>query len=146
MGNGTLELLLVEDNPGDVRLVREAFDQGRFQNNLHVATDGEEALDFVYGRGEHADAPRPDLVLLDLNLPKTSGQEVLDEMKSDDDLRRIPVIVLTSSRARGDLIDSYDRHTNAYLTKPTDPDEYVDLVRTVESFWLSLVKLPPKGD
>lgn len=145
MGNGELDLLLVEDNPGDVRLIREAFENGRFQNSLHVARNGDEALDFVHQRGEYADAPRPGIVLLDLNLPRTSGREVLDEMKSHEELRRIPVIVVTSSRERGDLIESYDRHTNAYLTKPTDPDEFGDLVRTIESFWLSLVKLPPKG-
>ena len=144
MTDGELELLLVEDNPGDVRLIQEAFSEGRFRNSLHVATDGEEALDFVHQRGEYADAPRPDLVLLDLNLPKRSGQAVLEEMKTDDDLRFIPVIVITSSRARDDVIKSYSRHTNAYLTKPTDPQEYVDLARTIEAFWLSLVKLPPK--
>ena len=144
MTDGELELLLVEDNPGDVRLIQEAFKKGRFQNTLHVVSDGEAALDFVRQTGEYVDAPRPDLVLLDLNLPKRSGHDVLGEMKSDEDLQRIPVIVITSSRAREDLIESYSRHTNAYLTKPSDPDEFVDLVRTIESFWLSLVKLPPK--
>ena len=141
-----VDILLVEDNPGDVRLTREAFGELDLDGRLHVVNDGEAALDFVHRRDEHADAPRPDLVLLDLNLPKVDGLEVLEEIKSDPELRRIPVVVLTGSKAEEDIVESYDRHTNAYLTKPIDPEEFVALVQSFESFWLSLVKLPPKPE
>lgn len=139
-----IEVLLVEDNPGDVRLTREAFSEGHIHNNIHVANDGETAVDFLYRRGQYEDAPRPDLILLDLNLPRKNGEEVLEEIKDDETLRRIPVIVLTSSEAEEDIVRSYDLHTNAYLTKPVNPDEFVTLVRSFEQFWLSLVKLPPE--
>ncbi|SFR32350.1 response regulator [Halogeometricum limi] len=138
------DILLVEDNPGDVRLTREAFERGNISNELHVVTDGAEALDFCYRRGAYEDAPRPHLVLLDLNLPKVDGTEVLERLKGDPDLKSIPVVVLTSSEAETDVVESYELHTNAYLTKPIDPDEFVDLVRTFEDFWLTLVKLPPR--
>lgn len=143
-GDGeSIDILLVEDNPGDVRLTREAFTEISLEEELHVVNDGEEALEFVHRRGDHEDAPRPDLVLLDLNLPKVDGMEVLEEIKGDPELRRIPVVVLTGSEAQEDIVESYDRHTNAYLTKPIDPEEFVDLVSSFENFWLSLVKLPP---
>jgi len=145
-GGNPIEILLVEDNPGDVRLTEEAFREGRIDNELHVVTDGESALDFLYRRGDHADAVQPDLVLLDLNLPKVDGMEVLERVKDDPDLKQIPVIVLTSSEDETDIVESYDRHTNAYLTKPIDPDEFVDLVRSLESFWLRFVHLPPRED
>ena len=141
---GSVDILLVEDNPGDVRLTKEAFTEIELDEELYVVNDGEEALDFVHGRGEYDDAPRPDLVLLDLNLPRVDGLEVLDDVKSDPELRSIPVVVLTGSEAEEDILESYDRHTNAYLTKPIDPEEFVELVRSFESFWLSLVKLPPE--
>jgi CheY-like chemotaxis protein len=147
-GNGTgesVDILLVEDNPGDVRLIREAFAERDIAVDLEVVTDGASALDFVHQRGDHDDAPRPEMVLLDLNLPKVDGLEVLEELKSDPELRRIPVVVLTGSEAQEDVVESYDRHTNAYLTKPIDPDEFASLVQSFERFWLSLVKLPP-GD
>jgi len=140
------QLLLVEDNPGDVRLTREAFEEGRIQNELHVVPDGAEALDFLHQRGEYSDAPRPDLVLLDLNLPRTDGETVLEELKADPELRSIPVIVLTSSRTEEDVARSYDLHANAYLTKPVDPDEFIETVRAFEKFWFSVVRLPPERD
>ncbi|ELY31037.1 response regulator receiver protein [Natrialba magadii ATCC 43099] len=142
----TAQILLVEDNPGDVRLTKEAFKQGRIENDLHVVSDGTEALEFLHQRNEYADAPRPDLILLDLNLPRTDGEEVLEELKGDSELRSIPVIVLTSSRAEEDVAKSYELHANAYLTKPVDPDEFIETVRAFEKFWFSVVRLPPEGD
>lgn len=139
-------VLLVEDNPGDVRLTKEAFKEGCINNDLHVATDGEEALDFLYQRGEYSDAPRPHLVLLDLNLPKLNGQEVLEEIRDDPDLKRLPVIILTSSGAQRDIVDSYELQSNAYLTKPVTPEDFVELVQTFEEFWFTMVQLPPRAD
>lgn len=136
------DVLLVEDNPGDVRLTREAFDDGKIENTLHVVTDGVEALDFLHQRGEYADAPRPDVVLLDLNLPRKNGDEVLAEVKEDPDLRHIPVIVLTSSKSDEDVLTSYEHHANAYLTKPVDPFEFMQTVGKFEEMWFSLVRLP----
>ncbi|QLD87819.1 response regulator [Natronomonas salina] len=141
----SVDILLVEDNPGDVRLTQEAFAELDLEDALYVVNDGETALDFVNQRGAHEDAPRPDLVLLDLNLPKIDGMTVLDEIKTDPELRRIPVVVLTGSGAQEDIVESYDRHSNAYLTKPIDPEEFVDLVGSFEDFWLSLVELPPSN-
>ena len=141
-----VEILLVEDNPGDVRLTEEAFREGRIDNNLHVAADGVEALAFLEQRGEYEDAPRPDLVLLDLNLPRMNGDELLAELKADPELRRIPVIVLTSSAAEEDIVTSYELHANAYLTKPVDPAEFIDTVQSFERFWFSIVKLPTEGE
>lgn len=140
------EILLVEDNPGDVRLAREAFEDGRIANDLHVVRDGQAALDFLYQRGAHEDAPRPQLVLLDLNLPTVDGLEVLEEIADDPDLRRIPVIVLTGSEAEEDIVRSYEEHANAYLTKPVTPDAFTDLARTFEEFWFDVVRLPPTND
>lgn len=140
------QILLVEDNPGDVRLTEEAFKQGRIENDLYVVSDGNEALDFLYRRDEYADAPRPDLILLDLNLPRKDGEEVLEELKADSELRSIPVIVLTSSRAEEDVVRSYELHANAYLTKPVDPDDFIETVRAFEKFWFSVVRLPPEGE
>lgn len=136
------DLVLVEDNPGDVRLVEEAFKDAHLVNTLHVVTDGDEALDFIYQRDEYTDAPRPDLVLLDWNLPHTSGEEVLAELKGDEALRSIPVIVLTGSQAQEDVSKSYDLQANAYVTKPVDPGEFIDVVCSFEEFWLKLVRLP----
>ncbi|MDG5817750.1 response regulator [Natronococcus sp. A-GB7] len=140
------QLLLVEDNPGDVRLTREAFKQGRIDNDLHTVSDGSDALDFLHQRNEYEDAPRPDLVLLDLNLPRKDGEEVLADLKDDPELQSIPVIVLTSSRAEEDIARSYELHANAYLTKPVDPDEFIETVRAFEKFWFSVVRLPPEED
>ncbi|WP_418771552.1 response regulator [Halobacterium yunchengense] len=140
------DVLFVEDNPGDVRLAREAFAEGDLDSDLHVVSDGEAALSFLERRGEHADAPRPDVVLLDLNLPKVDGLEVLERVKRDDDLQRIPVVVLTGSAAEEDVARSYERRANAYLAKPVDPAAFADLVRSFERFWLTLAELPPDPD
>ncbi|WP_254863966.1 response regulator [Halovivax gelatinilyticus] len=137
------DILLVEDNPGDVRLTREAFEDGAIDNTLHVTTDGVEALDFLHRRGEYEDAPRPDIVLLDLNLPRKDGDEVLDEIRADPGLERLPVIVLTSSQAEEDVAKSYDLRANAFLTKPIDPDEFIGVIKSFQQFWLSIVRLPP---
>ncbi len=141
--NGSLvEILLVEDNPGDVRLTQEAMKEGKMRNNLSVARDGVEAMAFLRREGQYADAPRPDVVLLDLNLPKKDGREVLAEIKADPELRRIPVVVLTSSKADEDIINSYDAHANCYVTKPGDLEQFMEVVRSVEGFWVQIVKLP----
>jgi CheY-like chemotaxis protein len=136
------DILLVEDNSGDVRLTREAFKEGQIQNTLHVVTDGVEAMDFLAQRADYADAPLPDIVLLDLNLPRKNGDEVLEDIRDDPSLRHIPVIVLTSSQAEEDVVKSYELCANAYLTKPVDPDKFTEVVRTFEEFWLSIVRLP----
>ncbi|WP_232702311.1 response regulator [Halobacterium wangiae] len=140
-----VDILLVEDNPGDVRLTQEAFKNGQIYNSLHVVNDGVEALDYLYQRGDYEDAPSPDLVLLDLNLPRMNGDEVLEEINADPELARIPVIVLTSSGAEEDVVQSYDLQANAYLTKPVDPVEFIEVVQSFKTFWLSVVRLPP-GD
>jgi chemotaxis family two-component system response regulator Rcp1 len=137
-----IEILLVEDNPGDVRLIREALRDGKVWNNPHVVTDGEAALDFVYRRGEFADKPRPDLVLLDLNLPKKDGREVLAVIKSDPDLRRIPVVVLTTSKEEEDVLRAYNLAANCYVSKPVEFDEFMKVIRMIEDFWLTIVALP----
>jgi len=136
-------ILLVEDNPGDVRLTREAFDEGNISNTLHVTTDGVEAMDFLEKRGEYADAPRPDIVLLDLNLPRKDGGTVLAEIRDDPDLEQLPVVVLTSSEAEEDVAKSYELNANAFLTKPVDPEAFIEAVQSFQSFWLSVVRLPP---
>ena len=138
-----IEILLVEDNPGDVRLTQEAFTDAKVNNNLSVAGDGEEAMAFLKKEGDYASAPRPDLILLDLNLPRKSGKEVLAEVKTDPDLLSIPVIVMTTSEAEIDIISSYNLHANAYVTKPVDLDYFLDVVSRIEGFWLTIVKLPP---
>jgi two-component system, chemotaxis family, response regulator Rcp1 len=138
-----LAILLVEDNPGDVRLTQEAFREGLFEKQLSVAPDGVEAMAYLRRQGPYADARRPDVILLDLNLPRKDGREVLAEIKGDSDLRRIPVVVLSTSRSEEDITRSYDLHANCYVTKPADFDEYVDTVRSIEEFWMRVVKLPP---
>jgi CheY-like chemotaxis protein len=137
------QILLVEDSPSDVTLTRDALAEAKVLNELHVVQDGEAALDFVFRRGEHANAPRPDLILLDLNLPKRSGLEVLEEIKNDPELRRIPIAVLTTSEEDRDIIGAYDRHVNAYMTKPIDFDEFARCVRSIEDFFLTVVRLSP---
>jgi CheY-like chemotaxis protein len=138
-----IEVLLVEDDPGDVLLIREAFDDNKVANRLHVVSDGVEALDFMRREREYRDAPRPDLVLLDLNLPRKDGREVLAEVKGDEQLRSIPVVVLTTSQAEEDVLRSYDLHANAYVTKPVDFDRFIGVVRQIDQFFVSVVKLPP---
>jgi CheY-like chemotaxis protein len=141
--NTSADILLVEDNPGDIRLTQEAFDKSRIANTLHVVNDGIDALEFLYKRGEYADVPRPDLILLDLNLPRKNGQEFLDELHAtSSDLTQIPVIVLTSSQAEEDIVKSYELQANAYMTKPVDPSEFIDTIQTFEEFWLEVVCLP----
>ncbi|HVL49157.1 MAG TPA: response regulator [Candidatus Thermoplasmatota archaeon] len=137
-----IEILLVEDNPGDVRLTREALKEGKVANNLHVAGDGAMALEILHRKGAYANAPRPDLILLDLNLPKKNGIEVLSEIKADPDLRRIPVVILTTSQAEQDIAKTYSLHANCYITKPVDLNQFMTVVQQIESFWLSVVKLP----
>ena len=139
-----IEILMVEDNPGDVRLTVEALKEGKVRNNLRTVEDGVEAMAFLRRQGKYAEAPRPDLVLLDLNLPKMNGREVLAEIKDDDDLRRIPVVILTVSKAEQDIIKSYNLHANCYITKPVDLDQFLEVVKSIENFWLTVVMLPPR--
>ncbi len=140
-----IDILLVEDNPGDVRLTREVLKEGKLRNNLFVCGDGEDALDFLYQRGKHAAAVRPDLVLLDLNLPRKSGREVLAEVKEDADLKSIPIVVLTTSAAEPDILQSYNLHANFYITKPVDLAQFMKIVNFICDFWLEIVKLPSHG-
>lgn len=139
-------LLLVEDNPSDVRLMKEAFKEARLVNWLHVVADGNETLDFVYQRDEYTDAPRPELILLNWNLPGPSGGDVLAELKDDDDLCFIPIIILTTSPAHKDVAKSAEMQANAYMAKPVEPDEFLDTVRSVGEFWLNIVRLPYEDD
>lgn len=140
-----MDILLVEDNPGDARLAAEAFKEGRVPTRLHVVQDGIEAIAFLRREGPFESAPRPDLVLLDLNLPRKDGREVLAEIKEDPLLRRIPVIVLTTSQAETDVNRAYELHANCYIVKPVDFDRFIDVVKGIEDFWCSLVKLPPSS-
>jgi CheY-like chemotaxis protein len=140
--DGAVEILLVEDNPADARLTREVFEGGRLTTHLNVVADGEEALAFLRREGPYAESPRPKLVLLDLNLPRKDGREVLQELKSDPTLSRIPVIVLTTSAAEADILHSYDLQANCFITKPLDLDEFFDVVRAIEDFWLTTARLP----
>ena len=137
-----VDILLVEDNPGDVDLAREALDDSKMNNTLYVVEDGEEALEFLHQRGQYAEAPRPDLIILDLNLPKRDGREVLAEIKDDESLRRIPVVILTTSKAEEDVLKTYNLHANCYITKPLDLDQFLHVVRSIQNFWLSIVVLP----
>ncbi len=142
MASSPVEILLVEDNPGDVRLTREALRDAKVRNNLHVVEDGIKAIEFLRREGEYASAVRPDLILLDLNLPRMSGREVLQEIKADPDLLQIPVVVLTSSQAETDIASSYALHANCFVTKPVDLDQFIHVVRSLEDFWLTIVRLP----
>lgn len=139
-----VEILLIEDNPGDIRLVKEVFKDAKLNNNLQVALDGEEAIKMLRQEGEYFKTPRPDLILLDLNLPKKNGREVLREIKEDDELKCIPVVILTTSNAEEDLIETYKRDANCYITKPVDLDEFIKVVKSIQNFWLEIVKLPPR--
>jgi two-component system, chemotaxis family, response regulator Rcp1 len=138
-----IDILLVEDNLGDVRLTREALKEGKVYNNLHWAKDGVEALEFLRREGIYAKAPRPDIILLDLNLPKKDGREVLSVIKNDDKLRHIPVVVLTTSKAEEDVLRSYELHANCYVTKPVDLEKFIVVVQSIDRFWLTVVTLPP---
>jgi len=138
-----VEILLVEDNPGDVRLTRESLKDSKLLNHISVVGDGEEAMAFLRREGKYVEATRPDLILLDLNLPKKDGREVLAEIKTDEQLRRIPVVILTTSSAEQDILKTYDLHANCYITKPVNLDQFSAVVRGIEEFWFTIVKLPP---
>ena len=138
-----IEILLVEDNLGDMRLTQEALKEGKVYNNLHWAKDGVEAIEFLNRRGKYESAPRPDIILLDLNLPRKDGREVLEEIKSDENLKQIPVVVLTTSKAEEDVARSYALHANCYVTKPVDLEKFIVVVQSIDRFWLTVVTLPP---
>jgi chemotaxis family two-component system response regulator Rcp1 len=139
-----VEILLVEDNAGDVRLAREGLRECKLLNNLSVAEDGVKALSFLRREGAYANAPRPDLIMLDLNLPKKDGREVLKEIKEDDTLKSIPVVILTTSKAEEDIVKSYSLHANCYVTKPLAIEQFINVVQAIENFWFTIVKLPPR--
>jgi chemotaxis family two-component system response regulator Rcp1 len=138
-----IEILLVEDNPGDVRLTKEALKDSKLHNNLHVVEDGVEALAFLRREGQYNAMPTPDIILLDLNLPRKSGREVLEEIKSSENLKRIPVVVLTTSDDESDILASYNLHANCYITKPVDLSRFITIVKNIKDFWFTIVKLPP---
>jgi CheY-like chemotaxis protein len=140
-----IDILLVEDNPGDVRLTREALKDAKVSNELYHVGDGVEAMAFLRREGQYADVPRPDVILLDLNMPRMDGRETLAQIKADPHLRRIPVVILTVSQAEEDIIKSYDLHANCYITKPVDLHDFLTVVESIEDFWLTIVKLPPNG-
>jgi len=144
-GGSPVEILLVEDNPGDERLTREALREGKVYHNLHWVKDGVEAMQFLRREGKFTGAVHPDIILLDLNLPKKDGREVLEEIKSDDVLKRIPVVVLTTSKAEEDVLRTYNLHANCYVTKPVDLEKFIVVVKSIDVFWLTVVTLPPDG-
>jgi two-component system, chemotaxis family, response regulator Rcp1 len=143
--NRPVEILLVEDNPGDERLTREALKEGKVYSNLHWVKDGVEAMEFLRRQGKYQDVPRPDIILLDLNLPKKDGREVLQDIKNDDALKRIPVVVLTTSKAEEDVLRTYNLHANCYVTKPVDLEKFIVVVKSIDVFWLTVATLPPNG-
>ena len=137
-----INILLIEDSPGDARLAKEALKEGKVKNRLHIVTDGMEATDFLFKRNKYKDAPDPDLIILDLNLPKKDGHEVLAEIKADENLKRIPVVILTTSKAEEDILKAYNLHANCYITKPLDLNKFLEVVKSIEDFWLTIVTLP----
>jgi two-component system, chemotaxis family, response regulator Rcp1 len=139
-----IDILLVEDSPGDVRLTQEALKEAKILNNLYVAKDGVEAINFLHKKGEYTHAVRPDIIILDLNLPRKNGQEVLAEIKEDNNLKQIPVVILTVSKSEEDILKSYNLHANCYITKPVEFTNFMEVVKSIEDFWLAVVKLPPK--
>jgi CheY-like chemotaxis protein len=141
-----IEILLVEDNEGDIGLVEEVFQEAKIMNNLNIAEDGEEAMLFLHRKGKFSNVPSPDIILLDLNLPGKDGREVLKEIKEDNELKRIPVVILTTSKAEEDILKSYNLHANSYITKPVDFDQFIRVIKSIENFWLDIVKLPSKGN
>lgn len=143
LSGNPVKILLVEDNPGDIRLTQEALREGKVNNEMYIATNGLEALDFLGQKGQYVHAPRPDVILLDLNLPLMNGAEILANIKADSHLKRIPVIVLTTSEDERDILKSYDLHANAYVTKPVDLERFIEIIGQIEGFWLTIVKLPP---
>jgi CheY-like chemotaxis protein len=148
MGNPVLDsidILIVEDNPGDARLIKEVLNDNKVYNSLYIVNDGVEALNFLHNQGEYQNAPRPDIIILDLNLPKRDGREVLAEIKADEELRHIPVVIMTISQAEEDILKTYKLHANCYITKPIDLNEFIRVVKSIEDFWVSIVKLPAKN-
>ena len=141
-----IEILLVEDNPGDADLAKEALDSSKVRNRLFIVDDGVKAMEFLRKEGEYKGVPKPDLILLDLNLPRMDGRQVLAEVKKDKELRMIPIVILTTSSAEEDILRSYNLHANCYITKPIDLNQFMKVVRTIEDFWLTIVRLPPNGD
>jgi len=137
-----IDILLVEDNPADIRLTQEAFKETRIANHLHIARDGVEALAFLRQTGQYTHVPRPDIILLDLNLPRKDGRELLDDIKNDPEYRQIPVVILTTSTTEEDIIHTYDHHANCYITKPSELEQFLNVVKSIENFWLTVVKLP----
>ncbi|MGE5420373.1 MAG: response regulator [Chloroflexota bacterium] len=149
MGNPVLEsidILIVEDNPGDARLIKEVLNDSKVFNSMHLVNDGVEAMNFLRNEGKYAKMPKPDLIILDLNLPKKDGREVLAEIKADDELKHIPVVIMTISQAEEDILKSYKLHANCYITKSIDLNEFIKVIKSIEDFWFSIVKLPPKND
>lgn len=144
MNGFAVEILLIEDNPGDRELAIEALKDSKINNNLHIAVDGEQAMNFLKKKGEYVNAETPDIIFLDLNLPKKDGREILAEIKNDENIKSIPVVVLTTSSAEEDIIKSYNLHANCYINKPLDFNQFVRVVKSIEDFWLTIVKLPPK--
>lgn len=141
-----IEILLVEDNKGDIRLAKEAIAGSKLENNLSVVENGEDALDYIYKKGSFADAVTPNLILLDLNLPRIDGREVLKKIKSDPAFRKIPVVILSTSNAENDILDSYSNHANSFITKPLNWEQFIAVVQSIEDFWLTIVKLPGKNE
>lgn len=149
MGNAipdTIDILIVEDNPGDARLIREVLNDNKIFNSLYLVNDGVEAMNFLKNEGKYEGVPRPDLIILDLNLPKKDGREVLAEIKTNENLRHIPVVIMTISQAEEDILKSYKLHANCYITKSIDLNEFIKVIKSIEDFWFSVVKLPPKND
>lgn len=142
MNHVPIEILLIEDNPGDVRLTKESLRESKVSTRMHVVLDGVQAMAFLHREGDYAGVPRPDLILLDLNLPKKSGREVLADIKGDEQFRRIPVVILTTSQAEQDIIETYNLHANAYVNKPVDLDQFIKVVKSIEDFWFEIVRLP----
>ncbi|MFA6924621.1 MAG: response regulator [Bacteroidales bacterium] len=140
----SIDILIVEDNSGDARLIREVLKEGKIMNSLHIVKDGVEAMEFLYKKGKYENTPNPDLIILDLNLPRKDGREVLAEIKENNELKKIPIVIMTTSQAEEDILRSYNLHANCYITKPLDLNQFIKVVKSIEDFWFSVVKLPPK--
>jgi two-component system, chemotaxis family, response regulator Rcp1 len=139
-----IDILVVEDNPGDARLIKEVLNEQKIYNSLFIVNDGVEAMNFLLNKGKYKDSPKPDLIILDLNLPRKDGREVLADIKADDNLKRIPVVIMTISQAEADILKSYNLHANCYITKPIDLNQFIKVIKSIEDFWFSIVKLPSK--
>lgn len=149
MGNtilNTIDILVVEDNPGDARLIKEVLNDNKVFSSLYIVNDGVEAMNFLHNEGKYKKVPKPDLIILDLNLPRKDGREVLAEIKADNKLKHIPIVIMTISQAEEDILKSYNLHANCYITKPIDLNQFIKVVKSIEDFWFSIVKLPPKAE